>query len=578
MSNRAIIQPDLGARVSAWVTVVLSASAAVAVVFGVSLAVSPVDSERLESVLMLPVARQLLHGPFELYGPFSASNRLVIIHAPLYYHMSALLAWPLYRGGLDHVLAALAAGRVLSFLGLGWTLVVAYRLARIDGMPRRAGWWAVLLILASSVVGVMPYTVRPDMLGVALQTTGVLLVLSALRSERPRGIILAAAFAAFGLALCVKQHYVAAPAISTILLVSAWLRGRLAFHMIACGLLTALVLIVVVYGTEELVTGGMMSQSVMGAALAASRVHYGGWGRGEMVASLLVGKSSGLVEIMTAAALASIGARRGTGRAAFVFAATGLVAVIAAWTVVNAFEINVISWDMILGEYLLSAAVFLVIPACLLVAPRILWVRQLDRLVGIYLVAELALVTFQGWMSTGAWLNYGIQAVVFASVLGARGLVQVFEQTRLPRQVIPIVLAAPVVLIGVCGSALTTTRLRSAERIAVAQVLDQVARPATEFFFVDRPGENRLCGRLDLVYDEWLYPVFESIHQVEPRSIWLQRSLTSEGVTVVVNTSASPMIDGLGEPLPRLGYFYTIQLGSFHVWKRYPSIMSYRAK
>ena len=35
------------------------------------------------------------------------------------------------------------------------------------------------------------------------------------------------------------------------------------------------------------------------------------------------------------------------------------------------------------------------------------------------------------------------------------------------------------------------------------------ARPAAEVFFVDLPGLNRLHGRIDLVYDPWLYPVFE---------------------------------------------------------------------
>ena len=29
-------------------------------------------------------------------------------------------------------------------------------------------------------------------------------------------------------------------------------------------------------------------------------------------------------------------------------------------------------------------------------------------------------------------------------------------------------------------------------------------------FFADRPGLNRVHGRADLVYDPWLYPVFES--------------------------------------------------------------------
>ena len=196
MSEHSMTKPQVGAKTSAWVTGILLAAAAVAVDVRVFtwLFVSE-DTEPLESPLMLSVARQLLRGPRELYGPFGRLNPLVIIHAPLYYHLAALLAWPLYRAGLDPVTAALAAGRSLSLLGLVWTIAMAYRLARFDGGPPRVGWWAALLIAASPAVGVMPYTVRPDMLGVALQTTGVFLVLSALRSERPGRIILAAAFA-----------------------------------------------------------------------------------------------------------------------------------------------------------------------------------------------------------------------------------------------------------------------------------------------------------------------------------------------------------------------------------------------
>ena len=46
----------------------------------------------------------------------------------------------------------------------------------------------------------------------------------------------------------------------------------------------------------------------------------------------------------------------------------------------------------------------------------------------------------------------------------------------------------------------------------------------TTIFFVDRPGFNRVHGRADLVYDPWLYPVFESIKLAEPRSAWLGAS------------------------------------------------------
>jgi len=54
------------------------------------------DNEALESPLMMSVARQLVSGPGELYGPFNGRNPLVLIHAPLYYRLSALAAWPMH--------------------------------------------------------------------------------------------------------------------------------------------------------------------------------------------------------------------------------------------------------------------------------------------------------------------------------------------------------------------------------------------------------------------------------------------------------------------------------------------------
>ena len=174
-----------GAWVSVLVTSVLSAASAVTVCFGIYRALHRQDTEPVESPLVLALSRQLTHGPWEFYGPFGGENHWVIIHAPLYYRLAALLAWPLVRLGIDPVTAALAAGRSLSFVGLAGTLAAAYRIARLDGAPVTAGTWAALLIAASLVVDVMPYTVRPDMVGIALNLTGVLLVLSVLRAERP---------------------------------------------------------------------------------------------------------------------------------------------------------------------------------------------------------------------------------------------------------------------------------------------------------------------------------------------------------------------------------------------------------
>jgi hypothetical protein len=563
-----MMQKSAGVKTSAWVTAVLSAAAAVAVIFGASLAVSPEDTEPLESPLLLAVARQLPRGPRELYGPFGRPNTYVLIHAPLYYHAAALAAWPLYRAGLDPVWAAMAAGRSLSFLGLGWTLAIAYRIARLDGMPRGVGWWAVLLIAASPVVGAMPYAVRPDMLGVALQTTGVFLVLSGMRSPRPKATLLAAAFAVFGLAACVKQHDVATAVISTFLLISAWLRGQLSFKLVARALLTGLTIVVVFYGTEELATGGRMSQAVFRAAAAASRVHPSDSIRASIVFGAILGKSSGLISLMAATGLANVGARGGIARLALVVLGTVLTVLIAASSFLSLLGIVVTSRDLLLGAANLAIGIFVVVPACYLLTPRSRLAGGLDRVLWIYVAAELGLVTILSWMSTGAWVNYGIQAVIFASVLIARALERALEVTHLPRQVFPIALAAVVVFLGVSGDAVTTYRSRNVDRNALEQVLDHIGRPPTEVFLVARPGDNRVNGQLDLVYDDWLYPVFESIHQAEPRSVWLQRALRSGGIRFVVNTSDSPNIDGVGETLSHLGYVKDFTLGPFYVWRR----------
>ena len=52
-------------------------------------------------------------------------------------------------------------------------------------------------------------------------------------------------------------------------------------------------------------------------------------------------------------------------------------------------------------------------------------------------------------------------------------------------------------------------------------MVEHLKLPPSAFFFLERPGINRVNGRLELVYDDWLYPVFESLHLAEPRSGWL---------------------------------------------------------
>ncbi len=47
----------------------------------------------------------------------------------------------------------------------------------------------------------------------------------------------------------------------------------------------------------------------------------------------------------------------------------------------------------------------------------------------------------------------------------------------------------------------------------------------SDLYFAADPGRNRQYGRTDLVFDHWLYPVFESVHGAEPRSSWLRSAL-----------------------------------------------------
>jgi hypothetical protein len=575
-----------------WVTMILAAAAAVAVGVGGMLAVGREDTEALESPLVLAIARQLDHGPWELYGPFDARNHLVIIHAPLYYHVSALGAWLFYRLGINQVDAALAAGRSVSLMGLFVTVGAAYCLCRIDGAARRAGWWAILLFAASRVVGVFPFTVRPDLLGVAFQTVGVGLVLSVLRSDAPKGWMLPAGYAVFGLAVCVKQHLIIGPLVSTALALLAWRRGRLPLKLIERSVLTGLAVPLTFYGIEELATGSRMSQAVFHAAAAASRVHGGGWFRAYLLMFTITGRNSGIAMLVIAAGVAGLANRSGWVWKGLAIAGTSLIGVFLArsvWDLAGERLLEVVhgwvgpslapgvweewlgaegGWERVLAFFTIAGTMFIVLPACVVLARPVLARRSLDRGLLLYLACELMLLFALGWSSTGSWANYGIPATVLASVLAARALDRVCTGSVSPRAAVPIVWAVLVVLVAVCSSERTSRESSRSERVAIEQIFDHFHRPRTEYFFVDRPGANRLNARLDLVYDHWLYPAFESVRLAEPRSVWLRRALVSGSVRFIVNTSEDPAIDGIAEPIPKLGYVRRVKNGPYCVWER----------
>jgi hypothetical protein len=112
-----------------------------------------------------------------------------------------------------------------------------------------------------------------------------------------------------------------------------------------------------------------------------------------------------------------------------------------------------------------------------------------------------------------------------------------------------------------------TTRRRS-EHAILAQIFGTLGRPASEYFFADRPGYNRAIGRLELVYDDWLYPVFESAGLAENRSRWLRQALTSGPIRVVVSTAESPRVAGVESTLPVLGYRAAGRFGPFRVYEK----------
>jgi hypothetical protein len=552
---------------SAWVTAVLAVSAAATLGFWLVLAVGEEDIEALESPLMLAVARQLVAGPWELYGPFGGQNPLVLIHAPLYYRAAALLAWPMARAGLDPVTAARVAGRSLSALGLLATLAAASGLARLGGAPRRAGWWAALLVAATPISAGFQVAVRPDMAGVALQTIGVLLVLQALEEKRPAGPRLAWAYAAFGLAACIKQHFVAAAAISTGLLLAARRRGRVSGKPIDRGILVAAVLVVGVYGVEGLMTRGRVYEAEFAAAGFTGRVHPADWHHVWIVALRVIERTAGLILLLAAAGLGAVAARPGVGRTLLAVLGTGVITMIVALLAVQAIAENLDAGALALIATL--GVLVVVLPLGAVIGRTPFLGDRLDAALGIYLAGEVALGAVLVRMSTGAWDNYAIQGIVFASVLAARAASRVVVAAPSLRVLLPIVLAAGGVLLSATSEIAFAAMQTRADRSAVNEIISRAGQPPSAFFFAGRPGLNRVHGRRELVYDDWLYPVFEQLGLAEPRSRWLGPALESGPIRVVVNRSRSPRIEGVEPTLSALGYRHAFQVGpSFYVWMR----------
>jgi hypothetical protein len=543
---------------SAGITLILVASAGIFLGFRLTLALGREDMDKYESPLMLSVARQLIVGPWELYGPFGGSNPLVLIHGPLYYRVAGLLAWPMASSGLHPADAARLAGRVISAVGLAATMVAVYRLG---GQPRRARLWSALLVGSSPVLAGQPFAVRPDMAGVALQLWGVVLVLQVLAGwsdgSRRR---LTWASVLFGLAVCVKQHLVGAWAVSVALAMSDWRRGRLGSGAVQRIVMPGLAVAVVVYGAEWLVTSGRVWDAAFVAASHVGRVHAGDWLHVGTVIAAMLGKGAGL------AALAAAGVAAGSDWfPAWLRVAAGLLVLsIAALAVAQlAFPAP---WITLLLPLFALAGLTIAIPGWVTPARSLAAEGRVDATLAMYCAGEVILLVSLCRSSSGAWINYGIPTMIFAAVLTARSLACAANAISRARRAI-VAVAGVAIFASILMDAKVEVSGRRAEHADLARVFASTRLPPHAIFFADHPGLNRMSGRLEWVYDDWLYPAFESLKLAEPRARWLRPVIGPRGAArAVVLDSDRLQVDGIPESLPTLGFVRAGRFGSFRVW------------
>jgi hypothetical protein len=315
-----------------------------------------------------------------------------------------------------------------------------------------------------------------------------------------------------------------------------------------------------VYGAEWLVTGGRVWEAAFVAAANVGRVHPGDWLHVGTVLAAMLGNSAGL------AALAVAGAgMMGPRRRGWVDVFASLLAVAITLLAVGQLAIPA-PWITGLLPLVALAALMIALPACVTRIPPSEGDGWVDGVIGLYCGAELILLVVLCRSSSGAWINYGIPAVVFASVLIARALARAADAMP-PLQRAILVVAAVAVLASVLMDAKVEVNRRRAEHADLARIFASTGLPPAAVFFADRPGLNRMSGRLEWVYDDWLYPAFESLKLAEPRARWLRSLLEArDAVRAVVLESDSDRIDGIPESLPSLGFQFAGRVGSFRVW------------
>jgi hypothetical protein len=437
------------------------------------------------------------------------------MHAPLYYRLVGLLARPMVHLAPEALVACAKSGRLLTFAAFSACLAAVYALAVVDGAPRRAGAWAAALAASSRIVESYSATVRPDMLGVTFQTLGALLVVRALHRAEDRPRGLSLAALAFALAFCTKQHDLAVAAVSVALSSHAALTRPKWRGPVLQAFLLGLAAAVSYYTVEEVLTSGQMSRSVFLLPREFQKLAPGGW----------------------------------DGAFALFF-----------------------------GCFISCEAILALGVAARIARPAGSRATSLDRLLWLYIGAEIALTLLLFSGSQGAWINYTIQCVLFASVLVGRMLARATVPAAFRRRQWILVVAAGAILF------LDFRNFHRFFKSKLAEIANVVAlkndahlagRDRSTIYFAGLPEYNRMMGRFDLAHDEWLYGLYERVRAAEPRSLWLRPALLHDVSIVIVPTEPPfsfptdpPIVPGTAETLPELGYDLIVTLSRYTVWER----------
>ena len=515
------IEPSLHRlQATRWLSWLLAGIAFVQVAYLVKIGLDPTDVGPFETVLARTVAGhfEANAGPGRFYGPFDGSYPAVLMHAPLYYRLVALAAWPAVLLGFDPLNASLVVGRLLSIFG---TLLILWgmgKLANLDRPGSRAGLLAAALLLASPLLGNLAVMLRPDTLGIGLQTCGLGLVLNALQQENKARQIQRICLAAFlfALAFCVKQQNITLAAMAILPAMWAWWHRRVSLSALGAAAAVGMATLAVILGVENLMTGGRMWQTVFVYPSGPFRIiNYAGW-----------------VQVRS---VFDISARRLIGLAA-------------------------------LGA------------SCAWVLPRRGRFTYLDGFLAACLGLEILTLVPLCLFNAGAASNYALQAVVLACVIVGRLADRLIENCQkpslpaLPRwKLAPLALTLLFMATSHAYWMMVNERVRGAERMAVQGLLSdpRVQEVAPEDrYFVTTQHLNRILGNPGLIHDDWLYGAFEKATDAEPRASWLRAALTRKPVQQVVTPTDDPRVPGIEPPLTDLGFHLVARHGDLRVWER----------